>query len=34
MDKHLGVYTLGGILFGKVFKLYLSKWEKASSEDR
>ena len=35
MDKHLGEYTLGGVFFGKVFQLHLiSKWEKASSEDR
>ena len=29
LDKHLGKCTLGEILFGKVSKLNLARWEKA-----
>ena len=34
LDKHLGEYTLGEVLFGKVFKLNFGRWEKALSKDR
>ena len=31
LDKHLGEYTLGEILFGNFCMLYLGRWEKAFS---
>ena len=34
LDKHVGKYTDGVILFGKVFQLNLGIWEKALSKDR
>jgi hypothetical protein len=33
LPKDLGEYTLGEILFDKVFKFNLDRWEKALSED-
>lgn len=33
LEKHLGEYTHGEILFGKVFKLNHGRWEKTLTED-
>ena len=34
LDEHLEEYTIGEILFGKVFELNLGRWEKTLSKDK